>query len=70
MACETELHKMHMCALKGQGNEELIKSLTTNATVTCESCGAVANDPQYVCNPKQMPGVSAKGECAGKCPGC
>lgn len=70
MASATELHKMHMCALKGQENEELIKSITTNATVTCGSCGAVANDPKYVCNPTQTTGVSAQGRGAEKCPGC
>ncbi|RNC71783.1 MAG: hypothetical protein ED859_03505 [Desulfuromonadales bacterium] len=70
MACSTEQHKMHMCALNAEGNEELIRSITANATVECENCGAVANDPKYVCSPRQLPDIAWMGDGADQCKKC
>lgn len=70
MACDTDQHKMHMCALKGEGNTELMKSLSLNATVECENCGALANDPQNVCSPRQLPDIAWMGDGADQCKKC
>lgn len=51
MACNIEQHKMHMCALKEEKNDECIKSLSDNPTVVCGDCGAKANSYENVCNP-------------------
>ena len=70
MACDTEQHKMHMCALRAQEDADLIKSLSENATVECENCGAVAKEPQYVCSPRQLPDIAWLGDGADQCKGC
>jgi hypothetical protein len=38
-----------MCALKAQGRDDLIKSLSVNPTVECRQCGAKANSIQNIC---------------------
>jgi hypothetical protein len=55
MACNIEQHKMHMCALKAENNDECIKSLGDKPTVVCGNCGAKANSPENVCDPQKMP---------------
>ena len=55
MSCNIEQHKMHMCALKSEGEDDCIKSLSDNPTVQCGNCGAKANDPQNVCAPQPLP---------------
>jgi hypothetical protein len=67
MNCDPELHKTHMCDLKLQGNTELIKTLSSRVTEECEECGARANDPQYVCSPRQLPGLDWLGDGADNC---
>ena len=54
MSCDIEQHKMHMCALKSQGEDDCIKSLSDNPTVQCSNCGAKANDPQNLCAPQPL----------------
>lgn len=49
MECTGQAHKMHMCALKEQGKDDLIQSLSDNPTVECRQCGARANSLEYVC---------------------
>jgi hypothetical protein len=49
MSCNGESHKMHICYLKLQGQEECIRSITDNPTVECRHCGAKANSLQYIC---------------------
>ena len=49
MSCDCENHQMHMCALKREGQEELIKSLSNNPTVECRQCGAKANSSENLC---------------------
>jgi hypothetical protein len=49
MSCTVETHRTHMCALKKEGKDDLIKSLSDNPTVECRHCGAKANSLQYVC---------------------
>ncbi len=49
MSCTSESHNMHMCVLKSQGKDDLIKSLSDNPTVECRHCGAKANGVQYLC---------------------
>jgi hypothetical protein len=49
MGCNSQSHNLHMCALKEQGKEDLIKSLSDNPTVECRQCGARANSLEYVC---------------------
>lgn len=59
MKCNLEQHKMHMCALKAEGEADCIKSLSDNPTVECGNCGAKANDPQNVCEPKPLEHIRA-----------
>ena len=49
MGCTSEQHKMHMCALKSEGQDDIIKSLSDNPTVECRQCGAKANSSEYLC---------------------
>ena len=49
MSCDSEQHKMHMCALKSQGQDDIIKTLSDNPTVECRQCGAKANSLQNIC---------------------
>ena len=54
MACNIEQHKMHMCALKAENNDECIKSLSDKPTVECGNCGAKANSPDNLCSPQKL----------------
>jgi hypothetical protein len=54
MACNIEQHKMHMCALKAEKNDECIKTLSDKPTVVCGNCGAKANSPDNVCAPQKL----------------
>jgi len=54
MACDIKQHKMHLCALKAENNEECIKSITDKPTVVCGNCGAKANNPANVCSPQKL----------------
>lgn len=49
MNCDCENHQMHMCALKAQGRNDIIKSLADQPTVECRHCGARANSIQNIC---------------------
>jgi hypothetical protein len=49
MSCDCSNHHMHMCALKAQGQDDLIKSLSDNPTVECRQCGVKANSLENVC---------------------
>lgn len=55
MACDVESHKKHMCALKTEGNDECIRSLSDNPTVECSNCGAKANEAKNLCAPEPLP---------------
>ncbi len=55
MTCNIEQHKMHICALKADKNEECIKTLNDKPTVVCGNCGAKANNPENLCAPEKMP---------------
>jgi hypothetical protein len=49
MSCSSEHHQKHMCALKAQGLDDCIKSLSDNPTVKCRQCGATANSAKNLC---------------------
>lgn len=49
MSCDCSNHQMHMCALKAQGKDDFIKSLSDNPTVECKQCGARANSLENIC---------------------
>jgi len=49
MNCDSIDHSKHMCALKSQGLDDCIKSLSDNPTVECRHCGAKANSSKNVC---------------------
>jgi len=49
MSCDDKNHTKHMCALKAQGLDECIKSLSDRPTVECRTCGARANSSQNLC---------------------
>jgi len=49
MSCDEKNHQMHMCALKRNGLDDCIKSLSDNPTVECRNCGAKANSSKNLC---------------------
>ena len=49
MSCDSKHHQTHMCALKAQGLDDCIKSLSDHPTVECRQCGAKANSSQNLC---------------------
>jgi len=49
MPCNSSSHKMHICALKNSGRDDLIKSLSNRPTVECKQCGAKANSLENIC---------------------
>ena len=49
MSCDSQQHKMHMCALRAEGLDDCIKSLSDNPAVECRQCGAKANSMENVC---------------------
>jgi hypothetical protein len=49
MSCDDKNHHMHMCALKRQGLDDCIKSLSDKPTVECRQCGATANSSENLC---------------------
>lgn len=49
MSCDEKNHQMHMCALKRQGLDDCIKSLSDHPTVECRQCGAKANSSKNLC---------------------
>ncbi len=51
--CETpNYHDMHMCKLQKKGLMEEIDRRSTNPTVTCNKCGAKANESRDLCQPR------------------
>lgn len=48
-----ELHKGHICYLTNMGLLNEVHHLTDKPAVTCEKCGAKANQPHNVCFPGQ-----------------
>ena len=59
MSCDPEQHKLHMCALTSRGEDDCIKTLADNPTVQCANCGALANNPQNVCEPQPLSHIRA-----------
>jgi len=49
MSCDSKNHQMHMCALKAQGLDACIKSLSDHPSVQCRQCGARANSSKNLC---------------------
>ena len=49
MSCNSESHKLHICHLKMNGQQDRIKSLTDSPTVECRQCGVQANSLEFVC---------------------
>jgi hypothetical protein len=49
MKCDSKDHSKHMCALKAQGLEDCIRSLSDAPRVECGHCGAKANSMKNVC---------------------
>ena len=49
MSCGSENHQKHMCAMKRQGLEDCIRSMSDKPTVQCRSCGALANSSKNLC---------------------
>jgi len=49
MNCDKEQHQRHMCALKEQGRDDLVRSLSANPKVECRYCGARADSLQNIC---------------------
>jgi hypothetical protein len=47
--CKVEAHNEHICFLKMNGLDDILKKVTDNPTVECKHCGAKANSMQYVC---------------------
>lgn len=49
MPCDSKDHSKHMCALKEQGLDDCIKSLSDKPVVECKHCGAKANSIKNIC---------------------
>jgi hypothetical protein len=49
MSCDYNNHHEHMCSLKAEGKDDLIKSLSDCPTVECRQCGAKANSAKNLC---------------------
>ena len=49
MGCTGKDHSKHMCALKAQGLEDCIKSLSDKPVIACKHCGAKANSIANIC---------------------
>jgi hypothetical protein len=47
--CMHEFHNKHICYLKMQGLDDILKSVTDKPTVECRHCGAKANSLEYIC---------------------
>jgi len=47
-------HRIHRCQLDSSKDSGLINSLSNNAKVKCENCGAEANTGAYVCIPVEL----------------
>jgi len=72
MSCDSKDHSKHLCALKAQGLDDCIKTLSDNPVVECRNCGAKANHSNNVCaaqtieteeiNTREIPG---DGVCGG-----
>jgi hypothetical protein len=58
LECKVEKHPFHICALKEAGydcgNCEEVAELTAKPKFRCETCGAVANRAENLCNPKKI----------------
>ncbi len=49
MNCDSKDHSKHMCALKAQGLDDCVRSLSDQAIVECRHCGARANSSKNLC---------------------
>ena len=49
MNCNSKDHSKHMCALKAQGLDDCIKSLSDKPVIECKHCGAKANSIANIC---------------------
>jgi hypothetical protein len=47
--CVVESHNEHMCFLKMNGLDDVLKRVSDKPTVECKHCGAKANSMEYVC---------------------
>jgi hypothetical protein len=47
--CKGESHNKHICYLKMNGLDDILKRVTDKPTVECKHCGAKANSMEYVC---------------------
>jgi hypothetical protein len=55
-------HKPQLCVLRAQGDEELLKELSSKPTVRCEICGEYADEGENVCSPRQLPELTWLGD--------
>jgi hypothetical protein len=49
MNCDSKDHAKHMCALKAQRLDDIIKVLSDKPVVECKHCGAKANSLKNIC---------------------
>lgn len=49
MSCNSKDHSKHMCALKAQGLNDCIATLSDKPVVECKQCGAKANSIRNIC---------------------
>lgn len=47
--CMGEAHNNHICYLKMNRLDDMLKSVTDKPTVECRHCGIKANSMEYVC---------------------
>ncbi len=51
---EPEEHHLHMCQLKAKQMHKDIEKLVDSPKVVCANCGARANRPENLCQPKPI----------------
>jgi len=54
--CGSEEHRGHLCELESQEEWEVLRQVTSNPTVRCETCGGRANSARNVCLPTDLDG--------------
>lgn len=57
-------NQVRICKLKKDGDIEEVERYQMNPIVYCSKCQAKSNNPLYLCNPRALKPIKAKG--AGK----
>lgn len=62
MATVGRIHPPQLCIVRSQGDEALLKSLSSKPTVRCDICGEYSDEGENVCSPRQLPELTWLGD--------